>query len=996
MAQIEYVNGQKPSESEEYALRALPMHLSQADQGERLCELLLNFNFLSAKVTKLGPYTAIQDYNLVYSFEYAVDSHVVDGLRLIQQALQLSAHVLQTDHAELPSQLFGRLLNQTNPVVKDFLNQTEGESSGLWLRPLKASLGEPGGPLLRTLSGHLSHITAIEFTPDSRYCLSADYGGALKLWDAESGNELTTLPGNKEGARAIAVTPDGKRLVTATWDHRIHVWDLKARSLLKELSSPPYPDSVAVTADYKYAVSNADKHKTLKVWDLERGTRLPSLRGHAGEVQDVRVIPGRPLFISASSDKTCRVWDIMARRQVAILAGHSGRVETVGVTPDGRYAVSQSEGEWRMNVTPDGRDVLSQSPGELKVWDLVNFSEVTTIPRASLERLIGAVRRPTGEYFIYTSMSGAINVRNLVTGSKVGSISSTGRNFSNARVSPDGKYIISEADKNLRIWDAAVGAEVRVGTFPGVDEFNAIGVTPDGRYALSISDRSNIKSWDLEKGFEPADIMTLSKQHTLGIDLDKFKPASDNLLMLQKDMWRSGASRWREAGWKEPFPFVENTDFLSCLAFTPDSKYAVVGSQIGTVLLLNLSEPEESKLISPRKRDDPNIVGMESANAVTITPDGRHIVSGYNKDIRVWDVDKLAEGKLRARLLKGHLDIVTAVVALPDAEHLISGSYDGHLMLWHVKRHAPVCYLLGTDKAVTALAITASGRELFVGLIDGTIIKWDLKSDERRSWRGHKGAVAALKVTPGGRFVLSVSDDNALKLWDTENTMLLAGFSGDSELTGVDITPDGLTVIGCSSLGQLHVLRVMGNQLTSMSLGNNDTISPKELLDLKAVRTKIRPSSAVASSPVRRSRPRGITVKPAPAGHLSRSGSIAKRLFIGLGGMPTVPISKVFARGLNTSQIFCGLGAQIPQQVDDALPLTELIKRELQIINRQSQFSPMSLSPFLRRDVRHNGGASEGAGRQKGQISYYLTFLSLGANDLCRCGSGKKYKNCCQ
>jgi WD40 repeat protein len=985
------------SELEEYTLLALPAHLSQAGRAERLCELLFNFNFLSSKVAQLGPYPIIQDYNLAYPFERVVGSHVADGIRLIQQALQLSAHVLQTDHAELPSQLFGRLLNQTHPAVRKLLDQAEGESSGVWLRPLKASLGEPGGPLLSTLSGHLQHITAIEFTTDSRYCLSADYGGALKLWDVESGNELATLPGNKEGARAIAVTPDGRRLVTATWDHRIHVWDLKARSLLKELSSPPYPVSVAVAADCKYAVSNADKHKTLKVWDLERGTRLPSLRGHAGEVQDVRVIPGRPLFISASCDKTCKVWDIIARRQVATLAGHSGRVEKVSVTPDGRYAVSQSEGEWRLNVTPDGRDIFSQSPGELKVWDLVNFSEVTTIPQASLERLIGAVRRPTGEYFIYTSMSSAINVRNLVTGLKVGSISSTGRNFNDARVSPDGKYIISAADKNLRIWDAAVDAEVRVGTFPGVDSFNTVGVTPDGRYALSISDRSNIKSWDLGKCFEPADITNLSKQHTPAIDLDKFKPASDNLLIQQKDMWRSSTSRWREAGWKEPFPFVENSDFLSCLAFTPDSEYAVVGSQIGTVLLLNLSEPEESKLISPRKRDDPNIVGMESANAVTITPDGRHIVSGYDKGIRVWDTVKLAEGKLRARLLKGHLGVVTAVVALPDAEHLISGSYDGHLMLWHVKRHAPVCYLFHTDKAVTALVITPSGRELFVGLIDGTIIKWDLKSDERHSWRGHKGAVAALKVTPGGRFVLSVSDDNTLKLWDTENTMLLAGFSGDSELTGVDITPDGLTVIGCSSLGQLHVLRVMGTQLTSISPGNNDTISPKELLDLKGVRIKIHASSAAASSSAwRRSQPGGITVKSAPSRQLSNSGSVAKGLFIGLGGMPMLLISKVFARGLTTSQIFCGLGAQTLQQVDDALPLTELIERELQRINRQSKFSPISLSPFLRRDMGRNRRASEGMARLKEQTSYYLTCLSRGVNDLCHCGSGKKYKNCCQ
>jgi WD40 repeat protein len=979
------------SELEEYTLKALPAHLSQAGQTERLCELLLNFNFLSSKVAQLGPYPAILDYNLAYPFERVVGSHVADGLRLIQQALQLSAHILQTDHAELPSQLFGRLLNQAHPAVKKLLNQAERESSGIWLRPLKASLGEPGGPLLGTLSGHLQHITAIEFTTDSRYCLSADYGGALKLWDAESGNELATLPGNQEGARAIAVTPDGRRLVTATWGHRIQVWDLKARSLLKELSSPPYPNSVAVTADCKYAVSNADKHKTLKVWNLERGTSLPSLRGHAGEVKTVRVIPGRALFISASSDKTCKVWDVIARRQVATLAGHSGGVETISVTPDGRYAVSQSQGEWRVNVTPDGGDAFSQSLGELKVWDLVTFSEVTTIPQASSERLMGAVRRPTGEYFIYTSMSGVVNVRNLVTGAKVGSISSAGRTFDNASVSPDGKYVVSSEDKNLNIWSAVVDNNVRVEFFPDVDSFNAVGVTPDGRHAVTVSDRSNVKSWALERDFAPTDITNMSKRHSPVFDLGDINPVSANALAYQKKVLQSEASRWREVGWKESFPYVENTDFLSGIAFTPDSRYVVVGSQVGTVLLLNLLSPKESRLISPRKRDDPNITGMESANAITVTRDGRHIIAGYYQDLRVWNIDDLAEGKTRARLLKGHRHVVTAVAALPDAEHLISGSYDGRLMLWHIGRRAPVCYLLDTDKAVIALAVTPTGRELLAGLIDGTIILWNLHSDEKISWRGHGGAVTALKVTPSGRSALSVSDDGVLKLWNLENAKLLTSFSGDSGLTGVDVTPDGLTIIGCSTSGQLHILRVEVTQLTVASLSHNDAVSSKELLSFKGLRAKMRPAG-VAASPLTWRRDH----TPSHLGKLAGTGRVAGNLLIAIGGAPSLAMSRLLGRVPHLPLTFCDADAQPYRRVNDSSLIAGLVGQTLERVERKSKFSLVPLSLFSKSKMVYEGGTSKREVGRKGQAKSHLSFLSRDLNGLCRCGSGKKYKNCCK
>lgn len=304
-----------------------------------------------------------------------------------------------------------RLMNHTAPVVQAFLGLAERCNSGIWLKSIKASLREPGGPLLRSLSGHLNFISAIEFTPDSRHCVSADHKGTIKLWDVEVGNELAKLSGDASGARAIAITPDGLRPVTVSWDSKLRVWDLQARRLLREMNSAPYPDSIAVTADGEYAVSNADRHRTLKVWDLMRGKALPRLRGHADEVNAIRAIPNSSLFISASNDKTCKVWNLKARRQVATLPGHSGEVTAVSTTPDGRYAVSQSV-------------------RELKVWELEGFRELLTVSlESSSEKLIAAVRTRDREYLIYTFKSDVINVLNLETGAKVGAISSAGRLF---------------------------------------------------------------------------------------------------------------------------------------------------------------------------------------------------------------------------------------------------------------------------------------------------------------------------------------------------------------------------------------------------------------------------------------------------------------------------------------------------------------------------------------------------------------------------------------
>lgn len=971
------VGANTSAEFADYALRALPTHLSTSAQGERLCRLLLDFEFLTTKVTNLGPYLAIQDYGLASLPELAAESHVLDRLKLIQQALQLSAHVLQIDPKELAGQLLARLSDQPNLTLREFLNQAERANSGVWLKPLTASLGKPGGPLIRILSGHLNSISMTEFTPDGRCCVSADHNGTLKVWGTESGNELTTLQGNKETVRAVAVTPDGRRIVTASWGHSIDVWDLKTRSLLKELRSPPYPHSVAVTADGKYAVSNADKHKTLKVWDLERGVALPSLRGHKRQVNVVKVIPDRGLFISASRDKTCKVWDIVARKQIATLGDHTGAVETVSVTPDRRYAVSQSESVWRVDTSGKG---LSEVPGELKVWDLIKFSEINTIPLALSEQLIAAVKRPSGEYFIYTYVRGVISARNLMTGLKAGSISSAGQTFYNVTVSGDGNYVISSEANNLNIWNAVVETDIRVESFSGVDRFNAVGVTPDGRHAITVSDGSNVKSWSLKKDFAPADITILSKKRdSRDVDLGEIKPDAVNSSIYPLNIMRGRVPKWRRLGWEEAFPFVENTDFLSGLAFTPDSRYAVIFSQVGTVVLLDLVRPERSRLISPRKRDDPNIIGMELAHAVTVTGDGQHIIAGYYKDLRVWNMDDLAAGKRQARLLKGHNHVVTAVVALPDAQHLISGSCDGDVMLWHICRRDPVCYLFHTDKAVTALAVTPAGRKLFVGLRDGTLITWDLQSDEKRSWRAHEGEITALKVTPSGHYVFSVSHDSVLKVWEVENATQLTNFSGDSGLTGVDVTPDGLTVIGCSSAGQLHVLKVEGTQQTS---GLQRTVSSEELLSLEGVRTKIRPRYARVPLRLRKRDP-----KPVPKGNLVA--------VIGMGAH-AVAVSQLLQQKPPSPLAFYNVDPLPSGHINNASLFSRLAELTPKRVEYESPFSQVPLDFFSRRKMEHEDRTNKQLGGPKRQAKFYTSFLSREVNGLCPCGSGKKHKNCCR
>jgi WD40 repeat protein len=134
------------------------------------------------------------------------------------------------------------------------------------LLPRFASFTAPGGPLLRTLSGHGSSVRAVAVTPDGRCAVSASHDDTLKVWDLASGAELRTLAGHGGGVTAVAVTPDGRCAVSASEDDTLKVWELASGEILATLAGD-HPMACVATVSNRLLVAG-DTGGIVHVLDL--------------------------------------------------------------------------------------------------------------------------------------------------------------------------------------------------------------------------------------------------------------------------------------------------------------------------------------------------------------------------------------------------------------------------------------------------------------------------------------------------------------------------------------------------------------------------------------------------------------------------------------------------------------------------------------------------------------------------------------------------------
>jgi len=528
--------------------------------------------------------------------------------------------------------------------------------------------------------------------------------------------------GHSDDVYAVAVTSDGKRIVSGSWDNTIRIWDLDSGSCLKTLKGHTGSvKSVALTSDGKRIVSGSDDN-TIRIWGVETGTCLKTLKGHRYSVSAVVVTSDGKRIVSGSDDKTIRVWDMETGACQKTLEGHTTFVKAVAVTTDGKRIVSGSDDK------------------TIRVWDME-----TGACQKTLEGHKGSVNAVVVTLDSKRIVSGSndltIRIWDLEMGVCLKSLEGHESWVRAVAVTSDGKRIVSGSwDNTIRVWDLETSACLK--TLKGhSDGVNAVALASDGKRIVSGSCDHTIRVWDMVTG---ACIETQEGRH-----------------------WCS----------------------VLAVALTSDGKRIVSGLSDKTIRVWDLDTGACQKTLEGH---------TDSVNAVAVTSDGKRIVSGsWDNTIRVWDLDT----GVCQKTLEGHEFWVSAVALTSDSKRIVSGSWDNTIRIWELETGACLKTLKVHTNFVTALVLTSDGKRIVSGSDDNTIRILDLDTGAcLKTLKEHTFGVDAVAVTSDDKRIVSESGDHTIRVWDMEKGACLISRKGhELPVNAVAVTSEGSRIVSGSS-----------------------------------------------------------------------------------------------------------------------------------------------------------------------------------------------------
>lgn len=593
----------------------------------------------------------------------------------------------------------------------------------LILSPIAAQSGRRVELVVQT--SHTSVIYSVSFSPDGRILASAG-GGSIILWEAKSGRQVRIF----RGAAPVTFGPDGKTLagVSAEDEKNIKLWNFISGNEIRTLvGHTSRIKSLAFNYDGTVLASGGEdttlrdegtisagvvSDATIKLWNVQDGRVIHTLRGHHSEVRCLTFSPDGKVLASGSGgvrdaesagdseeaestyyDTTIKLWDVEKGVETRRLSGHVSSISSLRIKADGKTLVSASNG----NI--------------IKVWDIASGAEKRSFAGRTPKTTALALSAD-GNVFASSTVEGEIEWGNVSTGEVMHRVTGPNSKLEGMYItaeqetrrldtsgpslvialafSPDGKRLASvDAAASIILWDVETGSRFLV-AYKRVPAVTSIGFSPDGKTLASTWGLNNVKLWNIGDLTEPELLKTF--EIPVGTFTVVFSP--DGSILASFDWFTPNIHLWERRSGRRLKTFKARSKEIASLAFSADGEKLVSESKDKTVEIWNV---QNGKL-------------QETLNAAEAGTKGR--------------LPELFKGDSNEK--PASVDAADRLIALaPTAE----GTFPTKIVLFDRGTEKELCTLIAIDKTDWVVT-TPDGRfDTSKDLTDINVLHWRVAED---------------------------------------------------------------------------------------------------------------------------------------------------------------------------------------------------------------------------------------------------------------------------
>jgi WD40 repeat protein len=396
------------------------------------------------------------------------------------------------------------------------------------------------GQELSVLSELKVHGACVAVSPDGTQVVIG--GKPVRLWDISTKMLITALEGDYAEVRAVAFSPSGQWLATGYSDGALRLWDARTSKLLRELGRHGGAiEHVAFSPDSRcLATAGA---RAIVLWSCESGDLIHVIR----EWDEIRALDfssdgARLLFgkddgfvgmYDVSNSKSLRhfkahqhpiVGVAFADRDRVVVTAASSEPVHVWNGSDGRFLRSLSCGEsypTSLRVSPDGNIIVAGSyAGPLWLWSAYGESQH---PDLRGHGKVGTVVfSPDGTRVVSGEYSDRLRVWDAGSAKLLRTIE-TMKNYNTCFLgfSEDGQYFATRSPSAVRIWDCATTKEVSALNIPG-NGVDRLAFSPDGKIVATCVREDQLH-------FSPSVVTTWLASSSWGQKLVEFR-AHENII----------------------------------------------------------------------------------------------------------------------------------------------------------------------------------------------------------------------------------------------------------------------------------------------------------------------------------------------------------------------------------------------------------------------------------------------------------------------------------